>query len=525
MITLFLAALAATPPYVRDLLPQNPDQPGCVLNVRQSGKTIAQTATGLANMESGTHNQADTIFEVGSVSKQFIGAGLAKLAADGRLSLGDPIRRWLPELPPLYEGITVSMLAHHTSGIRSWNNLAELTGRGEGSTGYDNAWVLQAVARQRHLNNPPGTEYLYSNSNFVLGALIIGRVSGEPLNAFYRRAFFEPLGMRSSRWRTDFQEVVPHRAQAYGPGKNEAFRLDVPLNNVAGAGGLLSNVEDLQRWAAVLAEPPPEHRSWVGLLLKPGTLNDGTVLRYGMGIELAPVSGQRAYSHAGSTGSYRAWLGLFPDQQLSVALLCNNGAVNTKDLGPEVAARFLPPQVQTAAQPRTAPLSLAGLYRNLANDSVVEVTVDAAGLRLGGGTAFAGDGDLLLTADGRRSVKVERSASGQVKALHVTRTGNSTVTIERVQPWSPTGPELRKFLGLYRSAEVDGLQKIERNGNGLIWRDPSGAATPLRPLYKDTFEAVGSSWTLRFRSRANGRMNLDMSITRARRVTFFSTLR
>lgn len=521
MIMLLLAALLAPSASARDLLPADAAGPGCALDVRRAGTLVEAVQTGRANLENGAPITADTVFEIGSVSKQFIGAGLARLATAGRLRLDDPIRRWLPELPALYDGVTVAMLASHTSGIRNWNSLAELTGRGEDSTGYDNAWVLAAIARQHRLNNAPGAEYLYSNANFVLGAIIIERASGEPLNGFFRRAFFDRLGMRRTQWRTDFRAIVPGRAAAYGPDETGAWRLDMPLNEVVGAGGLLSTVGDLQLWAATLADPAPEDRAWVSLLLQPGTLADGTPLRYGMGIETDAVNGHPAFSHAGSTGSYRAWLGVFPAERLSVALLCNSGAVNTEDLGPEVAARYLPAAaVQRPSIAMTAPADLAGRYRNLATDTAVDAVVSPAGLRLGGGAAFGGERDRLATADGSRTLTITRDRAGRVTGLTVSRVGNAPVRLERVSPWSPEASALRAFVGAYRSVEVDGVQRIEPGPSGLVWRDPSGASHPLEPLYPNAFAAPDASWTLRFIPRPGGRMQLDMSITRARQIGF-----
>lgn len=526
MFFLMLVAALVPPPSARDLLPADANGPGCALDVRRGGASVEAVATGLANLEDGAKITPDTVFEIGSVSKQFIGAGLAILAQRGSLRLDDPIRRWLPELPPLYDGITIAMLAHHTSGIRSWNNLAELTGRGEDSTGYDNLWVLGALARQRGLNHAPGAEYLYSNSNFVLGALIIERASREELNAFFRSAVFEPLGMRRTRWRTDFREVVSNRAQAYGPdGRN--WRLDMPLNNVAGAGGLLSTTGDLQRWAETLLNPRLQDKVWVDLIRTPGSLRDGTALRYGMGIETAAIADREALSHAGSTGSYRAWFGVFPADQLSVALLCNSGAVNTEDLGAEVAARFLPEGKVPNAKPNmVASVDLAGQYRNMTNDTAVKATVEQAGLRLNGGLGFGGLGrDRLKTADGQRTLTVQRNGAGKVIGLTVTRIGNAPVMLERVGPWAPTRSDLRAFVGSYRSGEINGNQTIALGASGLIWRDPSGAEQRLAPSYRNTFEAPDASWILHFQPGAGQAMSLDMSITRARRITFKRTAR
>ncbi len=526
MLTLLMSiAVAAPMPSARSLLPSGRDAPGCALDVRRDGRPLEAVATGLANLEDGTPISADTIFEVGSVSKQFIGAGIGLLAERGRLAVDDPITKWLPELPVLYRNITIAMLMHHTSGIRSWNNLAELTGRGEDSTGYDNGWVLRAVARQRALNNPPGAEYLYSNSNFVLAAIIIERASGQSLNAFYRDALFARLGMTRTRWRTDFREIVPGRAQAYLPNESGGWQLDMPLNGVAGAGGLLSTVGDLQRWTAALAAPAPADQRWVARVLRPGSLKDGTALRYGMGIETGAVAGEPAFSHAGSTGSYRAWLGFFPAPHLSVALLCNTGAVNTEDLGEAVAARFLPEAVPPASG-RVAitapPADLSGLYRNIANDSRVEAKVDATGLHFNGGAGFGVTGPgRLTTADGRRTATVARNRHGAVTGMTVTRIGNAPTTLRRVGEWTPTAADLRRIVGDYTSDEIDGVQSIELAASGPFWRDPCGTVHPLVPSYETVFEAPDASWTLRFDSRPGRGIALIMSITRARQIEFY----
>lgn len=526
MLTLLMSIAAISAPTARDLLPTGPATPGCALDVRRDGRVIETAFSGQANLENETPIGPETVFEIGSVSKQFVGAGLAILAARGTLQMDDPIRKWLPELPPLYRGITVAMLAHHTSGIRNWNNLAELTGRSEDSTGYDNAWVLAAVARQHGLNNVPGTEYLYSNSNFVLGAIIIERASGQPLNDYFREALFARLGMTRTEWRTDFKKIVPGRAQAYLPNDRGGWQLDMPLNGVAGAGGLLSTVGDLQRWNATLADPTPADRGWVTALLRPGKLTDGTELRYGLGIEHGAVAGLPTWSHAGSTGSYRAWLGVIPSQRLSLALLCNSGAVNTEDLGPEVAARFLPPPSPAfAPSPETTPMPmlsrLAGTYRNDTNDGLVHAAVDATGLHLNGGPGFTLAGPAqLISNDGKRRATLTHDGSGATTGMAVSRIGNSPTKLTRVASWTPTASERAALLGRYASDDVDGIQRIEAGDHGLVWRDPSGTAHRLVPIYRNAFDAPDASWTLRFQLGPNGQASLDMSITRARRIAF-----
>ncbi len=520
----FLLAAATPMPELDRLFAgvDHPDTPGCAVDVRRHGAIIAQRSYGMADLEGSRAIDADTVFEAGSVSKQFVGAAVAVLATRGVLSLDDSVRRWLPKLPPLYAPVTIRMLLNHTSGVRNWDNLAELTGWPEGTRIYDQAWALAAIARQSRLNNRPGAEYLYSNSNYVLAAAVVARASGESFNAFTRRALFAPLGMTRSEWRDDFRRVVRGRAQAYQPDDKGAWKLDMPFGDVAGPGALLTTVGDLQRWNATLDNPRPEARAWTALLAQPGRLLDGTVTQYGLGLELGDVDGRPALSHAGSTASYRSWLGRFPRDGLSVALLCNAGSLNTEDLGPELAALYLPATPKAPSAPVAAnapPRGVAGLYRNAANDAVVTITADGAALRVNGGAPFvAAGGDRLATRDGRRTATIRRGSRGQVTEIVLSRIGNAPA---RLLAETAPAPALGAFAGRYRSADVDGDQLIAVADGKLVWIDPRGTAQPLSPVYRDGFEAPESSWTLRFTRDGRGRIEgLDGSLTRIRRIHF-----
>ncbi|MFC0686356.1 efflux RND transporter permease subunit [Novosphingobium clariflavum] len=340
------------------------DTPGCALDVRRDGKLIVQRSYGMADLEAGRPIDADTMFEAGSVSKQFTGALIARLAGRYTLSYDDSIRRWLPELPAVYQPVTIAMLLHHTSGIRDWGALADLTGwpRGTREWSMDDAMAL--FVRQTKLNFAPGTEYLYSNSNYLLAARIAERAGGRSFSELAQAELFGPLGMTHTRWRTDFRDIVPRRAPAYSSDAGQ-WRLDMPFEDVVGPGGLLTTVGDMQRWNAALADPSA---SWAARMTVPGRLGDGTVVPYGLGLELGPVDGRPAISHAGSTAGYRAWLGRFPKDRLSVALLCNAGSINTEELGPQVAAQFLPAPPPPAASPPGAgvPAGIVGTWRNMA---------------------------------------------------------------------------------------------------------------------------------------------------------------
>ncbi|PTL80188.1 serine hydrolase [Vitiosangium sp. GDMCC 1.1324] len=500
------------------------DTPGCALDVRQKGAVVVQRSYGMANLETPQPIDADTVFEAGSVSKQFTGALVALLAERGTLSFDDSIRRWLPELPALYQPVTIAMLLHHTSGIRDWGVLAELTGWPRGSRAYAMDDAIALIAGQHALNFKPGTEYLYSNSNYLLAARIVERATGRPFAQVAESELFAPLGMTHTRWRSDFRDVVPHRAQAYSPDAKGTWQLDMPFEDVVGPSGLLTTVGDLQRWDAALDEPA---RGWVARMTEPGSLVDGTRVTYGLGLELGPVDGRSAVSHAGSTAGYRAWLGRFPADGVSVALLCNAGSLNTEELGPQVAARFLPviapaqtPAVQTSLAAVSVPANLAGSYRNLVTDATVKVSEVNGRLRIGD-TLFAMTApDLFATDEGRRAT-VRRDRAGRVVALDVTRSGNAPIQLEPAMPWAPDPAALGLIAGRYRSADIDGEHRLLLDGQVLRWIDPRGLSQPLRPTIADTFQAPETGWILHVLRDHRGAVTaIDVSIGRARRIAF-----
>ena len=497
------------------------DTPGCAVDVRRHGEMVFQQAYGMANLEQPTPIAADTVFEAGSASKQFTGAVIAILVSQGVLSLDDRIRKWLPELPALYEPVTVDMLLHHTSGVRDWGVLAELTGwpRGSRVYGMDDAFAL--IARQTALNFPPGTEYLYSNSNYLLAARIAERASGRPFDVLSRDLLFTPLGMAQTRWRSDFRKVVPSRAQAYSR-EGTAWVLDMPFEDIVGPGGLLTTTGDLQRWNAVLAAPSPSQATWVKMLTEPGRLIDGTRLAYGAGLELGPVDGVAAISHAGSTAGYRAWLGRFPSDGLSVVLLCNAGTINTEDLGPQVAAAFLTPSINLPAAPPGAlvGLDVVGLYSNAATGIATRVAKADGRVRIAGQLFGADTHGRLISEDGRRA-EVLRTPGGEVTGLVVERRGNPPVRLNRVEGWTPDRNALRAFEGRYRSPDVDATDQIRLDGDGLNWVNARGVSQRLEPVYGDAFRAPDSGWTLRFRRDNQSRVyGFDATLARVRGVRF-----
>ena len=200
------AAVTAQPPWsarVDDIFSQwNATSPGCAAAVYKDGRILFERGYGMADLENDVPISADTVFYVGSVSKQFTAFAAALAIQDGRLSPDDSVRKYLPELPSYADAIKVRHLVHHTSGLRDYNTLLAIAGR-RGDEAYDNATVLRITARQNKLNFSPGSEYLYSNTGYTLLATVVERATGTPFATFADTRIFKPLGMEATHYHVD----------------------------------------------------------------------------------------------------------------------------------------------------------------------------------------------------------------------------------------------------------------------------------------------------------------------------------
>src|SRR5580693_5158416 len=195
----------------------NTHTPGCAVGVSEHGTVALRAGYGMADLERGVPVNADTVFESGSVAKQFTAMAILLLAQQGKISLDDPMRKYLPELPDCGASLTIRHVLSHVSGLRGWRLVATFSGTPEGTYVLDNHDLLRFASRQRALNFDPGTAYSYTNTGFNILTILIERVlgNGKSFQDFTREAIFEPLHMTHTRWRDDFRAVVPNRALAY----------------------------------------------------------------------------------------------------------------------------------------------------------------------------------------------------------------------------------------------------------------------------------------------------------------------
>ena len=542
-----LAASGAGPASAQDLGPRVDSifagwngvaSPGCVVGVGRGASVRYARGYGMASLEHGVPLTPEAVLDVGSAAKQVTAAAVVLLAQRGRLSLDDDVRRYVPELPDYGVPVTIRQMLQHTSGLRDAESLQILRDRFPGAALYTGPEVLHLLARQRALNFAPGTEWLYSNTGYVLAALVVERVSGQSLAAFTAEAFFRPLGMARTRWRERADDVVPGLATAYAEAEGGGYRQSMPLTDVYGPGGLLTTVGDFVRWNDALSRGRiAGGRALVDVLETPGTLASGAGTGYGMGLMLATHRGAREVHHDGGTMGYNSFVARYPAHGLSVAVLCNAAEANPIADGRRVAALLLPSPPAPAAAPRprvpvarAALEGLAGTYLDTLRSRTLTVTASDTGLAVRG-RPFVPVGPTTFRNEAIGEMAFARGAGG---AWAMTTTNVAGVRAAWVPaPPAATGPDaLRAYEGTYHSEELGVDYAVRLAGDRLelvfdpvrgrlpgafVFGEPAPAV--LEPAYRDGFE-VGA-FKVRFaRDAAGGVVGFRASMERARNVRF-----
>jgi CubicO group peptidase (beta-lactamase class C family) len=314
--------------------------PGCAVAVYENARVTLAKGYGQANLEFRAPITPTTPFIVGSLSKQFTAAAIALLVGDGKVKLTDDVRKYLPELHDYGTPITIDHLVHHTSGLRDWWELVSLAGLRNDDT-YAMEDVLAMTARQRGLNFKPGDQYLYSNTGYMMLALVVERAAGQTLRQFADERIFKPLGMTATHFHDDHTEIAPGRAAAYSPDGAGGFRINIWNNDLVGQGGVMTTVLDRAKWDENFYTGKVGGPAFLALMHQQGRLNNGTTLAYAFGLEIRKYRGLDIVEHTGSTGGYRTVLTRFPAQHTSVVALCNVSDAAPAGLGKRVADALL----------------------------------------------------------------------------------------------------------------------------------------------------------------------------------------
>ena len=346
---ILVLALSCQPAKTQDPLGQKVDQlfkkwdkpntPGVTVAVVRNGEVIHSNGYGMANLEYDIPNEPSTIFHIASVSKQFTNFAVLLLAEEGKVSMDDDIRKYIPEVPDFGKRITLRHLATHTSGMRDqWNLLAMAGWRLDDVITKEH--IMKLVAKQQDLNFEPGEEYLYCNTGYTLLAEVVARVSGDSFAEFTQERIFKPLGMERTLFYDDHEKIVPGRAYSYYKRRREYKKKKLNYANV-GATSLFTTVEDLAKWAINFETPKVGSVETMRQMHTRGILNNGDTITYALGQGISKYKGLNRVSHSGGDANFRTYLARFPDQRFSVMIFSNGAGINPGEMGMKITDIYL----------------------------------------------------------------------------------------------------------------------------------------------------------------------------------------
>jgi CubicO group peptidase (beta-lactamase class C family) len=504
------------------------DGPGCAVGVSRNGQPVLARGYGMANLETMTPIAPGSIFHVASVSKQFTAAAIMLLVRDGKLSIDDDIRKYLPEIPSYGTTVTIRHLLTHTSGLRDqWELLALARGRFEEDR-ITEADVMDIIPRQTALNFTPGAEYAYSNTGFTLLGVIVKRVSGKSLKDFADERIFKPLGMTHTHFHDDYTMIVPGRTWGYVPlenGGSARWRNSIPNYDTYGATSLFTTVGDMLKWTANLDSPVIGDAAMYARMQMPTLLTNGDTSNYGFGLAMGRYRGARVVDHNGADAGYRSYLGRFPDQGLGIAITCNTATANTTALSRGVADVFLGSALQPSAPVSQQGVSLpSNILEKRAGYYLQPTTLQVVHLIVRDGKLFVDPGPALIPlAEDRFALPGQpgdiQFEPGEHANYERRFPSQHPLRFEWHASVSPSASMLAPYAGEYVSAELAGaLYHVDAKDSTLVLRTGSGKGFIVRPVFTDTF--LGGGYTVQFIRAGNRVTGFEVTNGRIRRVKF-----
>jgi CubicO group peptidase (beta-lactamase class C family) len=487
-----------------------PGSPGCSLGVIRDGDFVYRKAYGQASLELGVPLSSQSVFYMASVSKQFTAASVVLAAAEGYLSLDDDVRKYIPELPDYGHVITLRQMIHQTSGFRDFFTLLHLSGHDVADVNSPEE-IFTIVVRQKELNNIPGDEWIYSNTNYFLLGVVIKRATKKSLAEFAAENLFQPLGMSHTLFYDDHTLVVPGRVPAYDSGPHDSFRVDWSTTfALVGSGGLMSSVDDLLLWDRNFYANRLGKGTLVQELQTPGVLNDGNKISYAMGLDLGNYRGLPIVEHSGGTFGYRTELLRFPEQKFSVICLCNIASAVPENLARQVADIYLADKLQPgsrALNPSTNesfpdPNTFAGKYLDPQTHLMYTFTASKANLMAWGAVLRRISANQFY--DLESNVITFEPFEGVMHAKLEIK-GETYFSGSRVQELHLSETDLALYAGEFRSAELGAVYSVSLEKSTLSLRNRDNPPQELTPIEKDEFDA-GDVGRILFKRDSGGRV-------------------
>jgi CubicO group peptidase (beta-lactamase class C family) len=479
----------------------NNESPGIAVLIVQNGNVLLRRGYGMANLENKVPITPTTVFDIASLSKQFTGMTISMLIEQGKISLNDDIRKYIPEIQNFGHEIKIDNLVHHTSGLRDWCSTLALAGWSmDDVISFDQ--ILNMAYNQQALNFDPGSEYSYSNTEYNLLAELVHRVTGKTFREWTDTNIFQPLKMMDTHFHDDYSEIFANKAYSYEKRNDGRFHA---VNNgleALGSSSLYTTIDDLAKWVTNLDNPRVGGKSVIDRMFQQGILNNGTQIPYAFGLNIGKYRGAKEISHSGSWASFSTYLTYFPEHHFSVVVLHNfpaNAYKATHDIVDKYLADKLEPEKSETDQNKQVSETV--------NVPIPMLDRYVGKYRLGPAwyiTISRNNNQLIscATAEGAVPMKAISDSTfwvyGSVISFYKNDSSNIIglhyrgMTCPKVQPGNTP---LTELTGKYISEELKTIYDISVENGQLVAKHIHNGTILLTPAWKDDFE--GGVWFMK----------------------------
>lgn len=474
-------------------------KPGLTVGIVKNGDLIFHANKGYMNLEYNLPFNDSTVFGLASVTKQFTSACIGVLEKQGKLSINDHVRKHIPELVNYEHTIRIIHLLNHTSGIRNHNVLLDLKGFDYEHQGYTNKMIQELMFKQKNINNKPGSKMLYSNTNYVLLALIVERVSGMQIHKFAKEELFDPLQMTKTFYQSDLKDIIENRAYSYYEDKGK-YQQPKSLTLCVGAGGVGSTVIDLAKWSDVYLNPNHPFSYLKGFITQQDTLNNGELMKHARGMFVSPYKGHDTFNHSGRDLGMRSQFICIPEKNLAIIVFTNSENINAINISYQILDLFLDrnshgertkKQYQHSAKQMKG---LQGTYQELNSDLRMDIFVENDTLKAM--SSFGRNATALVSQSVNSLCRINNASvvytfqTEEISDVDLyVDFGGAIFYFERVELEEIPNQNLDAYTGNYYSNELDVNYRIFVADDKLVLSYPNNENMVIKEGVKDTFGA------------------------------------
>lgn len=477
------------------------NSPGFSIGIVENGELIYIKGVGLSNIEKHIQNSGNSIFSIASIGKQLTSACIWNLVKEGKISLNDDIRKYIPEFPSYgRRPIQIRHLLNHSSGIRNYHAIMELAGFDYNKEFHDNNTILNIACNQNKLNNEPGDKVIYGNTTYTLLAIIIERITGKNLNDYAFETVFAPLKMNETYFRVDsINYYRPNQVLNYIKKIDKGYVSVRPNQITYGAGSVGSTIGDLAKWSNVLNGLNADYTELRDFLTTLDPLISGEVPKYARGVMIDNYKNIQTIHHSGYGLGGRSQILTSPDLKLAIIILTNTVLIDPVDISYQVLDLFLPQESEIAQmpsvlyQPKLKHLrKCVGQYKEQNSDMRMDFYIENDTLKVQGSQ---GKIPISLESIGKKefvrmnnpSVLYNFNTSKKSNSDLIVYFGGTPFYFSRAKFIDLQDIDLSEYVGLYYSSELGVKYEIYSDETHLYVSYPNHNEVKLFPGQHDEF--------------------------------------